>query len=105
GDDEVDRRGRSGRTLDYGSRAGFCPIGPRYPAGDMASTPPPPSTPGTPLEYEEDDLTLRLPSRVERRHSRKRWYVHPLLVIGAVTAIAAGLRFYHLSAPHEYVFD
>ena len=72
----------------------------------MAVTPPPPPPPepGVTFEYEED-LTPRLPSRLERRRSRKRWYAHPLLVIGAVTAIAGGLRFYHLSAPHEYVFD
>jgi dolichyl-phosphate-mannose-protein mannosyltransferase len=35
----------------------------------------------------------------------RRWYGGPLLVIVAVTALAGGLRFYHLSAPHTYVFD
>jgi dolichyl-phosphate-mannose-protein mannosyltransferase len=35
----------------------------------------------------------------------RRWYGGPLLVIIAVTALAGGLRFYHLSAPHAYVFD
>ena len=70
----------------------------------MSVQPPPPPTSGAPLEY-EDDLTVRLPSRVQRHRVRKRWYAHPILVIGAVTAIAGGLRFYHLSSPHEYVFD
>ena len=70
----------------------------------MSVQPPPPPTSGAPLEY-EDDLTVRLPSRVQRHRVRKRWYAHPILVIGAVTAIAGGLRFYHLSFPHEYVFD
>ena len=36
---------------------------------------------------------------------RTRWWARPVVVIIAVTALAAGLRFYHLSAPHEYVFD
>jgi dolichyl-phosphate-mannose-protein mannosyltransferase len=31
--------------------------------------------------------------------------MHPVLVIVAVTAFAGGLRFYHLSTPHTYVFD
>ena len=70
----------------------------------MSALPPPPPTSGAPLEY-EDDLAVRLPSRVERHPVRKRWYARPILVIGAVTAIAGGLRFYHLSTPHVYVFD
>jgi dolichyl-phosphate-mannose--protein O-mannosyl transferase len=70
----------------------------------MDVMPPQPPEPGVTFDYEED-LTPRLPTRLERRQSRKHWYAHPILVIGAVTAIAAGLRFYHLSAPHEYVFD
>src|SRR5437762_2189362 len=44
-------------------------------------------------------------TRVERRKARRRWFDRPFLVIVAVTAIAGGLRFYHLSAPHAYVFD
>jgi dolichyl-phosphate-mannose-protein mannosyltransferase len=44
-------------------------------------------------------------TRVERRKGRRRWFDRPFLVIAAVTAIAGGLRFYHLSTPHAYVFD
>jgi len=45
-------------------------------------------------------------TRVERfARDRRRWYRRPVLVILAVTALAGGLRFYHLSAPHAYVFD
>jgi hypothetical protein len=36
---------------------------------------------------------------------RKPWWTRPVVMIVAVTALAGGLRFYHLSAPHEYVFD
>jgi dolichyl-phosphate-mannose--protein O-mannosyl transferase len=42
--------------------------------------------------------------RVER-FARTRWYVRPFVVIAAVTALAGGMRFYHLSAPHAFVFD
>jgi dolichyl-phosphate-mannose-protein mannosyltransferase len=44
-------------------------------------------------------------TRVERGRARRRWFDRPVLVIAAVTAFAGGLRFYHLSAPHTYVFD
>ncbi|MFN2590272.1 MAG: dolichyl-phosphate-mannose--protein mannosyltransferase [Actinomycetota bacterium] len=33
------------------------------------------------------------------------WWSRPVVILLAVTALAAGLRFYHVSAPHEYVFD
>jgi dolichyl-phosphate-mannose--protein O-mannosyl transferase len=40
------------------------------------------------------------------RHQRKpRGRANLLLIILAVTALAAGLRLWHLSSPHEYVFD
>lgn len=45
------------------------------------------------------------PGRVNRLRARRRWFDNPVLVIVAVTAIAGGLRFYHLSTPHVYVFD
>ena len=45
------------------------------------------------------------PGRYRRHRRRGRWYAHPLLVIVAVTGIAGGLRFSHLSFPHQYVFD
>jgi dolichyl-phosphate-mannose-protein mannosyltransferase len=39
------------------------------------------------------------------RHARRPWYAAPFLAIAAVSALAAGLRFYHLSAPQAFVFD
>jgi dolichyl-phosphate-mannose-protein mannosyltransferase len=39
------------------------------------------------------------------RHARKRWFVNPFVAIAAVTALAGGLLFYHLSAPQTLVFD
>ncbi len=39
------------------------------------------------------------------RFARKRWYTRAWVVIVAVTALAGGLRFWHLSFPHGYVFD
>jgi hypothetical protein len=36
---------------------------------------------------------------------RRPWYAAPFLAVAAVTALAGGLRFYHLSAPQGYVFD
>jgi dolichyl-phosphate-mannose-protein mannosyltransferase len=53
----------------------------------------------------EPSSALPVADRVERRRFRRRWFMHPFLVIAAVTAFAGGLRFYHLSAPHTYVFD
>lgn len=43
-------------------------------------------------------------TRVER-HAPRPWYARPFVVIAAVTVLAGGLRFYHLSAPGSYVFD
>src|SRR5437879_2227716 len=43
-------------------------------------------------------------TRVDRLR-RPRWYTRPFVVIVAVTAIGGGLRFYHLSSPHAFVFD
>jgi dolichyl-phosphate-mannose-protein mannosyltransferase len=54
----------------------------------------------------EDDPDQQVPgSRAARHAHRQRWYARPFVVIVAVTALAGGLRFYHLSAPHAYVFD
>jgi dolichyl-phosphate-mannose-protein mannosyltransferase len=50
-----------------------------------------------------DDTVVR-GTRAER-HRRRHWYDRPLLVILAVTALGGGLRFWHLSSPHAYVFD
>jgi dolichyl-phosphate-mannose--protein O-mannosyl transferase len=44
-------------------------------------------------------------SRIRRRAEKRKWYARPFIVIAAVTAVAGGLRFYHLSAPHAFVFD
>jgi dolichyl-phosphate-mannose-protein mannosyltransferase len=59
----------------------------------------------TETETEPEDLAPVHGSRMERRASRIRWYARPFVVIAAVTAVAGGLRFYHLSAPHAFVFD
>ena len=52
----------------------------------------------------EDDWALVRGTRLAR-HKRGPAYRRPLLVILAVTALAGGLRFYHLSSPHGFVFD
>ena len=39
------------------------------------------------------------------RHAGRRWYATPLVVIGAVTLLAGGLRLYQLSTPRQFVFD
>jgi dolichyl-phosphate-mannose-protein mannosyltransferase len=46
------------------------------------------------------------PADASRREDGRlpRWAGLTVMLL-AVTALAAGLRFYHLSAPHEYVFD
>jgi dolichyl-phosphate-mannose-protein mannosyltransferase len=59
----------------------------------------------TDTEPEEPTGLRSLGSRVQRRARRPRWYTRPLLVIAAVTAVAGGLRFYHLSSPQAFVFD
>jgi dolichyl-phosphate-mannose-protein mannosyltransferase len=43
-------------------------------------------------------------SRVQR-FARQPWFRRAWVLIVAVTALAAGLRLYHLSAPHAFVFD
>src|SRR5947207_926119 len=35
----------------------------------------------------------------------RRWWTAAILILVAVTAVAGGLRFYHLSAPKSFVFD
>jgi dolichyl-phosphate-mannose-protein mannosyltransferase len=52
---------------------------------------------------EEDNVPVRA-DRAARRAGR-RWYTTPFAVIAAVTALAGGLRLYHLSIPSEQVFD
>jgi dolichyl-phosphate-mannose-protein mannosyltransferase len=56
-------------------------------------------------ERTEEQLVLGTRAQRFARPARRRWYDRPVLVILAVTALAGGLRFYHLSSPHEYVFD
>jgi dolichyl-phosphate-mannose--protein O-mannosyl transferase len=51
----------------------------------------------------EDEGRIPVTRRIERH--RKHWYASPFIVIAAVTALAGGLRFYHLSVPRGYVFD
>jgi dolichyl-phosphate-mannose-protein mannosyltransferase len=50
-----------------------------------------------------EDIPVK-PDRVERM-ARRRWYARPFVAILAVTALAGGLRLYHLSTPPEYIFD
>ena len=59
------------------------------------------------MESETQIATAEEPVRPGRseRHHRRRAYQHPLVVILAVTALAAAIRFYHLSSPPTYVFD
>lgn len=45
-----------------------------------------------------------VPQRAEKHRRRDRRYA-TLAMLLAVTAVAAGLRFYHLSRPDSYVFD
>lgn len=80
--------------------------GPTSSPGRLAEPiPPPPPGPVDARDSAADGELLR-PSRVERHaRTRVRWWDRPVLVILAVTALAGGMRFYHLSAPHEYVFD
>jgi dolichyl-phosphate-mannose-protein mannosyltransferase len=61
--------------------------------------------PVQPARHGVDEEETPALGRVERRKARRRWFDKPVLVIAAVTAIAGGLRFYHLSSPHAYVFD
>jgi dolichyl-phosphate-mannose-protein mannosyltransferase len=56
------------------------------------------------VEPDEDDAILITADRA-RRHGRRQWYARPFAVIAAVTALAGGLRFYHLSTPNDHVFD
>jgi dolichyl-phosphate-mannose-protein mannosyltransferase len=58
----------------------------------------------THTDTEPENLSV-LGSRMQRRAGRRRWYARPFVVIAAVTAVAGGLRFYHLSSPQAYVFD
>jgi dolichyl-phosphate-mannose-protein mannosyltransferase len=39
------------------------------------------------------------------RLRRRPWYARPFAIIAAVTALAGGLRFYHLSSPGDHYFD
>jgi dolichyl-phosphate-mannose-protein mannosyltransferase len=57
------------------------------------------------MSADVDEATDPAPPRRPDRHGGTPWYATPFLVIAAVTALAAGLRFYHLSLPRTYVFD
>ena len=76
---------------------------------------PPPPTPIPPGEFAAHELwgpEEPLPTvsavratRAERHERRRRRSGSTILIILAVTALAAGLRLWHLSSPHTYVFD
>jgi len=53
---------------------------------------------------EVDDLQVR-GTRAERHRTRRSSKASAWIVIGLVTLLAGGLRFWHLSSPHSYVFD
>jgi dolichyl-phosphate-mannose-protein mannosyltransferase len=53
---------------------------------------------------EVDDLQVR-GTRAERNRSRGHSKASAWIVIGLVTLLAGGLRLWHLSSPHAYVFD
>ncbi|HMC37184.1 MAG TPA: phospholipid carrier-dependent glycosyltransferase [Actinomycetota bacterium] len=59
------------------------------------------------MEIRTEDLTPAPVPAESRKDSPRtgRWYAGAVLVIVAVTAVAGGLRFYHLSTPSSYVFD
>ena len=64
-----------------------------------------PAEDATPSPWPDDDVdTDVVPGRAQRRRRRPVW-AGPVAVILAVTAIAGGMRFYHLSTPGTYVFD
>src|SRR4029079_19594710 len=73
---------------------------------DLPGTPAAPGRSPEPHWMDDDDGAAPVvgtrAARNERRPSRAR---NAWLIILAVTALAAGLRLYHLSSPHEYVFD
>jgi dolichyl-phosphate-mannose-protein mannosyltransferase len=58
----------------------------------------------TDTDMKPDELPA-LGSRMQRRAGKRKWYTRPFVVIAAVTAVAGGLRFYHLSSPQAFVFD
>src|SRR2546421_2050784 len=57
------------------------------------------------METQTGDQREEAPGAWTSSRGPKRWYGGLLLVVVAATALAGGLRFYHLSAPHAYVFD
>ncbi len=71
---------------------------------------PPPTTAGTDLFADgvwspNDPAPVIRGTRAQRHDRRRRGPGNALLIILAVTALAAGLRMWHLSSPHTYVFD
>jgi dolichyl-phosphate-mannose-protein mannosyltransferase len=46
-----------------------------------------------------------VPAGTGSRRGAPSWWPRPLVLILAATALAGGLRFWHLSSPHDYVFD
>jgi dolichyl-phosphate-mannose-protein mannosyltransferase len=77
--------------MDWEPRSDLAP-------SDVADTGP---TEGIPPDADEEVA----PGERVTRHARRRWYATPFVAIAAVTALAGGLRFYHLSAPQVLVFD
>src|SRR5262245_6787271 len=73
---------------------------------DLPGTPAAPGLSAEPHWMDDDDgiepVVGTRAARHERRPSRAR---NAVLIILAVTAFAAGLRLYHLSRPHAFVFD
>jgi dolichyl-phosphate-mannose--protein O-mannosyl transferase len=110
-----------GRIIGRSSRG----VGARAIRGDYAATvmrtpddvPGTPAAPGSSLSEDAQGVTETDPwtddrsdgpvvgTRAVRNERRPSRAASLLLVILAVTALAAGLRLYHLSSPKDYVFD
>ncbi len=61
-----------------------------------------PQAPAAPAPVLDDGFVFG--TRVER-FQRTPWYLAPWAMLLIVTALAGGLRFYHLTTPRGYVFD
>ncbi|HEY1332396.1 MAG TPA: phospholipid carrier-dependent glycosyltransferase [Actinomycetota bacterium] len=70
----------------------------------MAQAPPTDLPPeGSGIAVETDQGSVR--GTRAQRFARRPWFTRFWVLIIAVTALAAGLRLWHLSSPHTYVFD